>query len=98
MKPIERSINMKNIIIDMTVRNHPGVMSHIAGLFSRRNVSIDEIICRRCGEDISLMRLLVPSNDRVSTIIKQLEDHYDVISCEHNVTDRETMFDEACVR
>lgn len=87
---------MKNIIIDMTVKNHPGVMTHIAGLFSRRNVSIEEIICRRCGEGESLMRLLVPETDRVNTVIKQLEDHYDVLSCEHRVTDEESMFEGVC--
>ncbi|HEY1405298.1 MAG TPA: ACT domain-containing protein [Spirochaetota bacterium] len=88
---------MKMIMIEMIVRNHPGVMSHIAGLFSRRNVSIEEIICRREGDATSMMKLLVPANDRVETIIKQLASHYDVIECSCRTTDNESLFDTICV-
>jgi acetolactate synthase-1/3 small subunit len=71
---------MNRMRIDMTVRNHPGVMSHIAGIFSGRSVNIDEIVCKRTDDHMSCMSLVVLHSDRALTIVKQLENHYDVIS------------------
>ena len=73
---------MERILIDMDVRNHPGVMSHIAGLFSRRAVNIEEIAVMKGTDETSRMTLLVASNDRAMTVIRQLGDHYDVLRLE----------------
>ena len=73
---------MERILIDMDVRNHPGVMSHIAGLFSRRAVNIEEIAVMKGDGETSRMALLVASNDRAMTVIRQLGDHYDVLRLE----------------
>ena len=70
---------MERILIEMNVRNHPGVMSHIAGLFSRRAVNIEEIAVMKGTDESSRMTLLVASNDRAMTVIRQLGDHYDVL-------------------
>ena len=32
-------------ILELTVNNHPGVMSHVCGLFSRRAFDMDAILC-----------------------------------------------------
>lgn len=33
------------IALELIVRNHPGVMTHICGLFARRAFNVDGILC-----------------------------------------------------
>lgn len=69
------------IVIDLIVRNHPGVMSHITGLFSRRGFNLEGILCGSlAGTSTSQMFLLVKNNDTLEQIIKQLEKLYDVLN------------------
>ena len=37
-------------VLELTVRNHPGVMSHVCGLFSRRAFNVEGILCMPVGE------------------------------------------------
>lgn len=70
----------KNIIIQLTVNNHPGVMSHITGLFTRRAFNLEGILCGRLENgQVSRIYLLVKRDDRVDQIIKQLQKLYDVL-------------------
>ncbi len=39
------------INIELTVNNHPGVMSHITGLFSRRAYNLEGILCSSLTDD-----------------------------------------------
>jgi acetolactate synthase I/III small subunit len=72
--------NVENLVIELTVRNHPGVMSHITGLFSRRAFNMEGILCGRIGDgSLSRMYLLINKDDRLEQIVKQLEKLYDVI-------------------
>jgi acetolactate synthase I/III small subunit len=72
--------NTENLVIELTVRNHPGVMSHITGLFSRRAFNMEGIICGRIGDgSLSRMYLLINKDERLEQIVKQLEKLYDVI-------------------
>lgn len=32
-------------VIELTVNNHPGTMSHVCGLFSRRAYNVEAILC-----------------------------------------------------
>ena len=71
---------MHDTIIELKVRNHPGVMSHITGLFSRRAFNLEGIVCAPVGDGTqSRMILLVKSNHRLEQMIKQLEKLYDVL-------------------
>lgn len=73
--------NKDYIVIKLVVRNHPGVMSHITGLFSRRGFNLDGILCGYLGDpSTSEMYLLVENNETLEQIIKQLQKLYDVIS------------------
>jgi len=65
----------------LMVRNHPGAMSHITGLFSRRGFNLEGILCAPVdgGED-SAMYLLVRNDERLEQIVKQLRKLYDVKS------------------
>jgi acetolactate synthase-1/3 small subunit len=67
-------------VIELLVNNHPGVMSHITGLFSRRGYNLDGILCGSIGEGkTSIMYLMVQKNDTFQQITDQLEKLYDVI-------------------
>ncbi|MBN2762218.1 MAG: ACT domain-containing protein [Bacteroidales bacterium] len=67
-------------VIELIVKNHPGVMSHITGLFSRRGYNLEGILCGAIGEgSSSVMYLLVRMNDQYQQVIRQLEKLHDVI-------------------
>jgi len=67
-------------IIELLVNNHPGVMSHITGLFSRRGYNLEGILCGSIGKgETSIMYLLVKMNQQFTQVIHQLEKLYDVI-------------------
>lgn len=69
-----------NFVIELIVKNHPGVMSHIVGLFSRRAFNLEGILCSRLEEgNTSQMYLLIKNDERTEQILKQLEKLYDVL-------------------
>jgi acetolactate synthase I/III small subunit len=71
---------LETILINITVNNHPGVMSHITGLFSRRGYNLEGILCGKIGDTgQSRMYLLVEKNDLLEQIVRQLQKLYDVI-------------------
>lgn len=73
-------INTDFYLVELLVRNHPGVMSHITGLFARRAFNLEGILCAQVGDGTtSKMFLLVNNNSTLDQIIKQLEKLYDVI-------------------
>jgi acetolactate synthase-1/3 small subunit len=79
-------------IIELIVNNHPGVMSHITGLFSRRGFNLDGILCGEIDDGTkSRMFLLVNKDERLEQITKQLGKLYDVKEvyvredCDHSV-------------
>ena len=48
------------------VRNHPGVMAHVSGLFSRRGYNIDSIaVGMTVDPKISIITIVVDGDDRV---------------------------------
>lgn len=75
-------------VLELDVNNHTGVMSHVAGLFSRRAYNIEGILCMPVGDgEISRIWLLVNTDQRLEQMIKQvakLEDVYAVRRHEGN--------------
>jgi len=70
---------MPDCTLTLTVSNHPGVLSRIAGLFARRNYNLDGVyVVGLTGTSESRMQLLVNKDERLPQIIKQLEKLYDV--------------------
>lgn len=68
-----------NTTLQITVRNHPGVMSHICGLFARRVFNVEAIFCLPIGDGTrSLIWLRVPEDARLDQMLKQLERLIDV--------------------
>ena len=83
------------VIVELTVRNHPGVMSHITGLFSRRGFNLEGIICGSIGDGTkSVMYLLVNDDDRLEQITKQLQKLHDVLNVELKHEYDHTIFDK----
>lgn len=77
--------NNQPIALELVVRNHPGVMTHICGLFARRAFNVDGILCLPLpGKDHSHIWLLVKSDDRLSQMVSQVEKLEDVQDVKYN--------------
>ena len=64
----------------LLVRNHPGVMSHICGLFARRGFNVEGIVCLPVGDATrSVILLVVNEDERLEQLIRQLRKLEDVL-------------------
>jgi acetolactate synthase-1/3 small subunit len=71
-------------VVELTVRNHPGTMSHITGLFARRAFNLEAIVCAPTGDGTtSRMLLLVGNDSRLEQVERQLAKLHDVLSVRH---------------
>ena len=77
-------------VLELTVRNHPGVMAHVCGLFSRRAFNVEGILCMPVGDGArSRVWLLVNEDARLEQMIRQLHRLEDVIDVSrHNADHR----------
>jgi len=67
-------------VLRLIVRNHPGVMSHVCGMFARRSFNLDGIICVPMRDaSRSEMLLLVKDDERLRQLMLQLQKLHDVI-------------------
>ena len=84
-------INTDYYLLELLVRNHPGVMSHITGLFARRAFNLEGILCAQVGDGTTSKMFLLVKNDNVlDQIIKQVQKLYDVLETKlHQDYDRE---------
>ncbi len=75
-------------VLEIDVNNHPGVMSHIVGLFSRRAYNVEGILCLPIGDGSqSRIWLLVNEDLRLPQMIKQVEKLEDVRSIRRHAAD-----------
>ena len=75
-----RSLNNTTIILELDVNNHPGVMSHICSLFSRRAYNLEGIACVPVADGrTSRIWLQVDELDRLDQVIKQIQKLPDVL-------------------
>jgi acetolactate synthase-1/3 small subunit len=71
-------------VLELRVRNHPGTMSHITGLFARRGFNLEAIVCVPVGAGReSCMLLLVADEPRLEQVERQLGKLYDVLTVRH---------------
>jgi acetolactate synthase-1/3 small subunit len=74
----------KPTVLELRVRNHPGTMSHITGLFARRAFNLEAIVCVPVGNGAeSCMLLLVANGPSLDQVEKQLLKLYDVLTVRH---------------
>jgi acetolactate synthase-1/3 small subunit len=75
-------------VLELTVHNHPGVMSHICGLFARRAYNVEGILCMPIGSGAhSRIWLLVHADHRLEQMIKQVQKLADVLSVRRHGAD-----------
>jgi acetolactate synthase-1/3 small subunit len=81
---------MRKPVIELLVNNHPGVMSHVTGLFSRRAFNLEGILCGSVGDGKqSKMFLMVNEDRRLPQLLKELAKLHDVMSVQlrHEIDD-----------
>ena len=80
----------KRSVLELTVNNHPGVMSHVSGLFARRAYNVECILCLPI-EDGSRSRiwLLVYEDQRLEQMIAQVEKLQDVHAVRRHTADHQ---------
>ena len=86
-----------NVILELTVRNHPGVMPHVCGLFARRAFNVEGILCLPIQDsDKSRIWLLVNDDQRLEQMISQIDKLEDVVKVARNQSDP-SMFNKITV-
>ena len=87
----------ENVILQLTVRNHPGVMTHVCGLFARRAFNVEGILCLPIQDsNQSRIWLLVNDDQRLGQMISQIEKLEDVEKVVRNQSDP-SMFSKIAV-
>jgi acetolactate synthase-1/3 small subunit len=75
-------------VLEIEVNNHPGVMSHVVGLFSRRSFNVEGILCLPVGDGMqSRIWLLVNEDARLAQMMKQVGKLEDVIGIRRHHAD-----------
>ena len=78
------------VVLELTVNNHPGVMSHICGLFARRAFNVEGILCMPIGTGVqSRIWLRVPADHRLEQMLRQLRKLEDVVSVQRHGADHQ---------
>lgn len=76
------SSSIKNALtmLRLSVNNHPGVMSHICGLFAGRAYNLEGILVTpEAGGETCRMWLVVKDDGRMDQIVKQVRKLHDVL-------------------
>jgi acetolactate synthase-1/3 small subunit len=73
-----------NNILSVLVRNHAGVLSHVAGLFTRRGYNIESLVAATTADPaISRLTIVVAGDEAMADqVVKQINKLIDVISVE----------------
>ncbi len=72
-------------VLRLLVRNHPGVMSHVCGLFARRAFNLEAILCVPVADGTrSAILLRVLEEDRLGQLVRKLRKLEDVIAIERD--------------
>ncbi|BBD07249.1 acetolactate synthase small subunit [Desulfovibrio ferrophilus] len=76
--PASKTTSPKTVL-ELHVNNHPGVMSHVCGLFSRRAYNVEGIACLpEGGGETSRIWLLVEDSNRLNQMVTQVTKLQDV--------------------
>lgn len=79
---------LSRAVLEIDVNNHPGVMSHVVGLFSRRAYNVEGILCLPLGDaSRSRIWLLVNEDQRLPQMMKQVDKLEDVIGIRRHNAD-----------
>jgi acetolactate synthase I/III small subunit len=74
----------QSAILELIVRNHPGTMSHITGLFARRAFNLEAIfVVPLPAGEMSRILLHLAEEPKLAQVEKQLAKLHDVLSVRH---------------
>lgn len=84
--------------LTILVKNRPGVLNRITGLFARRGYNIDSLsVCATEDEELSRMTVTLCGNDKILNQIKnQLEKQIDVVKIA-DIEDSKSVFRELLI-
>ena len=90
----KQELSALRAVLEIDVNNHPGVMSHIVGLFARRAYNVEGILCLPVGDGRqSRIWLLVNEDARLAQMIKQVDKLEDVIAVRRHNADHAVFSD-----
>jgi len=85
-----QTLELEKTVLELTVSNHPGVMSHVCGLFARRAYNVEGILCMPIGDGSqSRIWIMVNESERVAQMMKHLKKLEDVFEVEKHGADHE---------
>ena len=88
--PNHSSKPQSHAILELTVQNHPGVMTHVCSLFSRRAFNVDGILCMPIGDATrSRIWLRVREERRLEQLVRQMQKLADVLEVRRHDADHE---------
>ena len=74
--------------LHLTVNNHPGVMSHICGLFARRAFNVEGILVAPVQDGATAsVWLLVNEDERIEQVVRQVSKLHDVLDVRTSAID-----------
>ncbi len=77
-------------VLELTVHNHPGVMSHVCGLFARRAFNVEGILCMPVGQgEHSRIWLRVCDDRPLEQMVLQLRKLEDVLQVRRQGADHQ---------
>ena len=80
----DKRVNATPVILELVVRNHPGTMSHITGLFARRAFNLEAIVVVPLPDKTTSRILLHMADEpKLEQVERQLAKLHDVISVLH---------------
>lgn len=86
----QASLTGSLVALDLTVNNHPGVMSHVCGLFARRAFNLEAIVVAPAGDaTVSRMWLLVKDDEKLEQMVRQVGKLHDVLQVRAGRADRD---------
>ncbi len=81
-------------VLELTVHNHPGVMSHICGLFARRAYNLEGILCLPLpGGARSRIWLRLDEDRRLDQVVSQVQKLQDVLAVKRHGAGHEVFSD-----
>ncbi|XPE37630.1 acetolactate synthase small subunit [Shigella flexneri] len=92
-----RKQHEKHVVLELTVRNHPGVMTHVCGLFAAGAINVEGILCLPIsGSGPRRIWLLVKDSPRLEQMMAQIDKLEDVTKVPAHQSDP-TMFNKIAV-
>jgi len=80
------------VVLRILVRNHPGVLSNVSGMFSRRAFNVEAIVSTPVDDPkTSCIWILIPEDNRIEQVVRQLYKLHDILEVTCFPMTQETM-------